>query len=214
MGATTETVKTFARPEGTLNNVITYLCFTCEPISTRKIMKLTYLVDVYHFQLYGKPLTDARYYHWNYGVFSTEVYRSLEELYAQGIIQDRRIQTKTGHEAILPTPKVPKAQILLSHTGMQALKQVVEDWGSAMPEEIVSYTKQYLPFLNTDKWLPIDLERSDPIQVYADEHQIDPSEAATLDIIADEELTKSVLRAEEEMQRGRLHSYEDVFGGE
>ena len=35
-------------PGGILENLITYFCFKSHPISTRKIMKMVYLADVYH----------------------------------------------------------------------------------------------------------------------------------------------------------------------
>jgi hypothetical protein len=201
-----------ARPEGILKNVITCLCFDCNPLSASKIMKLVYLVDVYHLQLYGEPLTSARYRYWNYGAFSIDVAQSLDELYAEGLISERVVKTRKGHDAFVPTPNVPEAMIRLPQSGWRAIEQVIQDWGDKTTDEVVRYTKEILPFLNTDKYTEIDLRRYDPISIYADEYGVSLAEAATLDIIENEELTKAIHRAEEDMKHGRLFDYEQVFG--
>ena len=41
---------------------------------------------------------------------------------------------------------------------------------------------------------------------------ISPEELETLEIMADSELLKSLIRAEADVKTGRLHSHKDVFG--
>ena len=41
---------------------------------------------------------------------------------------------------------------------------------------------------------------------------ISPEELETLEIMADSELIKSLIRAEGDIKAGRLHSHKDVFG--
>lgn len=199
------------KPEGVLQNIITYLCFKSNPLSIRKILKMVYLVDVYHVKLYGKPLTDLFYIHGKHGAFTSLIYRTLEELYEKGIIKEVNVKTSKGHTATVPKPNVKETSIHISESGMDALEQVVEDWGKADADEVVAYTKKILPFLNTSEGERIDLTRCDPIICYAEEFNISISEAATLDILASEFLTKAILKADKEAKEGKLLTHKEVF---
>ena len=94
------------KAEGILENVITALCFRAKPLSTRKLVKLVYLVDVYHQQMFGKRLTDVHFKHYRYGAWSPEIEERVEELCDKGILLEEVIQTSSGYPAIVPKPVI------------------------------------------------------------------------------------------------------------
>lgn len=200
------------RPEGILQNVITYLCFEANPLSSTKLTKLVYLLDVYHYQMFGERVTNVPFIHYLYGPWAPHVEQTVQELCAQGILSERVVKTTKGPPAMVPEPKVPQATILLPKTALEALKNVVDDWGNASTEKITEYTKATLPFANTSFNQRIDFSRSNPVTQFAKEQGISEEEAATEDLISDESLLKSVLEGDADAQEGRVLEHEDIFG--
>jgi uncharacterized phage-associated protein len=200
------------KPEGILENIITYLCFKSPVVSTIKLMKMVYLADVYNYLIYGKPLTDLTYTYYKHGVFNPLLYSALEGLYGKGIIKEKRVETKKGYVAVIPMPNVSETTVHIPDEAMEVLKQVIEDWGDAMPDEVVKYTKRTLPFLNTGEGERVDLSRSDPISCYSEEFHVSKETAATLDVLSDEDFTKKILKADKEVRSGKLLTHSEVFG--
>lgn len=200
------------RPEGVLQNVITYLCFKANPNSYRKLMKLVYLVDVHHYEIFGERLTDVPFRHYDFGAFAPEVYWCLDELYEAGILKDVEIDTRSGHRAIIPKPAVEQTLIELPGSGLEAVKRVIAEWGSAMPDVVVEFTKISLPFLGTEYGEEIEFSRVDPIMAYANERGVSTREAATDDVLANDALVKAVLEGDQEARKGvDLLDYTEVF---
>jgi len=199
------------RPEGLLQNILTYLCFKCQTLSRTKLIKLVYLVEVYYYQLYSKRLTEIPFYHYYYGVWSPQVERKVEELYGKGILVEREVSTKKGFIAIIPKPNVKKTEVRLPKDVFEVLDMIVEDWGNALPDEVVEFTKTTLPFINTGFGEEIDFSRIDGIKEYAKEKGISEDEAATLDIIFNKKLKEKVLKGLKDIQGGKVFSYEEVF---
>jgi hypothetical protein len=199
------------RAKGILQNVITYLCFKVNPNSKTKLAKLVYLVDVYHYQMFGKRLTRLKFKHHYYGAWSPRIEVALEELYGAEILHEKVVDAARG-QALVPTPLVPETTIELPESGFKALESVIADWGYASTDEVVQFTKTTLPFLNTPFGEPIDFSRSDPIVEYAKEHGISEEEAATEDILSDAFLTEKALEGDKALREGsRLLNHEEVF---
>ena len=118
------------KAEGVLENVITALCFRAKPLSTRKLVKLVYLIDVYHQQMFGTRLTDVRFKHYRYGAWSPEIEECVEELCDKGILLEEPVQTSSGYPAIVPKPAISETVIELPDSGLKALREVLRDWGS------------------------------------------------------------------------------------
>jgi len=201
------------RPEGVLENVITMLCFRANPLSARKLVKLVYLVDVYHQQMFGERLTDVHFKHYHYGAWSPEIGECIEELCDKGILVEETIQTSAGYPASVPKPAIPETVIELPENGFEALKEVLCDWDTKDPDEIVRFTKSTLPFLDTPFDEEIDFSRVDAIAEYAKKQGVSEEEAAIEDVLQDKSLVKTLLKASESLRReGRLLSHDEVFG--
>lgn len=201
------------RPRGRLQNIVTYLCFKATPLSARKLTKLVYLADVYHFQLFGKRLTNVPFKHYKYGAWSPEIQQTLEELYERGIIKEESVETRDGNTASVPKPAINSTVINLSDSAVKILEIVLEDFGSANPSDVVDYTKKTLPFINTPYNEVIDFSRCDPVVAYANEKGISINQAATADIISNDSLLSLIQEADKSLKEdGRLFIHEEVFG--
>jgi len=204
--------KEVKKAESILENVITALCFEAKPLSTRKLVKLVYLVDVYHQQLFCKRLTDVHFKHYRYGAWSPEIEKCVEELCDKGILLEEVIPTSSGYSAIVPKPAVPETVIELPDSGFKAMREVLRDWGSKSPDEVVKFTKSTLPFINTPYDEAIDFSRCDPAIACAKEKGISVEEAATEDIISNESFVEKLQKAEKSLRKGgRLLTHDEVF---
>jgi len=206
-----------ARPEGVLENVITFICFYVHSqgysLSMTKLMKLVYLVEVYHTLLTRERIINVPFYRWNYGAYSPSVIGSLESLFSKGILAEKVVKTQDGNLASLPVPKISKTRISLTDSAREAVKSVLEDWADKDLEEIVRYTKKTLPFLNTAFGEKIDFSRIDPVVEYAKEKGVSEAEAATRDIASNKPLIKSLRQADKELREGEsLLNWDEVFG--
>lgn len=200
------------KAEGILENVVTALCFRSNPLSARKLVKLVYLVDVYHQQMFGTRLTDVHFRHYRYGAWSPEIGECVEELCDKGILVEEAIQTSTGYPAIVPKPATLETVIELPESGFEALKEVLSDWGSKNPNEVVQFTKSTLPFLDTPYDEEIDFKRVDAIAEYAKKQSISEEEAAIEDILPDKPLVEKLLEASQSLRKGgHLLSHDEVF---
>jgi len=201
------------KAEGILENVVTALCFRSNPLSARKLVKLVYLVDVYHQQMFGARLTDVHFKHYRYGAWSPEIEECVEELCDRGILVEEVIQTSSGYSAIVPKPAIPETVIELPDSGLKALRQVLRDWGSKTPDEVVQFTKSSLPFFNTSYDEEIDFSRCDPIVAYAREKGISTEQAATEDILSNESFVAKIQEADKKLREGgRILTHKEVFG--
>lgn len=200
------------RPQGILSNVMTYLCFKANLLSATKLTKLVYLVDVYHWHMFGKRLTHVPFIHYFHGVWAADISKVLDELYAQDILYEDTVKTTKGHSASIPKPKVSKTMISLPNSAFEVLEDVLADWGDKTTDEVVEFTKRTLPFLNTAFGDEIDFSRTNPIEEYAKEKGISEVEAATIDIISDQDLLEKVLQGDSDLREGRILTHKEVFG--
>lgn len=201
------------KPEGILENVVTGLCFRASALSSRKLVKLVYLVDVYHQQMFGKRLTNVHFKHYRYGAWSPEIGECVEELCDKGILLEETVQTSSGYPAIVPRPAISETVLKLPESGLKALREVLSDWGSRNPDEVVQFTKSTLPFINTPYDEEIDFSRCDPIVAYAKEKGISVKQAATEDIVSNESFVAKLQEADKSLREGgRILTHKEVFG--
>ena len=200
------------KPEGILENVITALSFKAKPLSSRKLVKLVYLIDVYHQQMFGTRLTDVHFKHYRYGAWSPEIQECIEDLCDKGILLEEIVMTSSGNPACVPKPAIAEAVVELPEDGMEALNAVLRDWGDKNPDDVVNFTKATLPFINTPYDEEIDFSRCDPMVAYAKEEGISVEEAATEDIVSNKDFTAKILKADKSLREGgRILTHKEVF---
>jgi len=200
-----------AGPEGILENIVTTVCFKSMPNSSRKVMKLVYLVDVYHYEMFGSRATEVPFRHYDYGPWAAEIYRCLDSLYERGVLYEHVAKTSHG-PAVIPKPAVPETRIRLPKSIMQAVERVLDDWGRISPGRVVEHTKKTLPFLNTPYNCLIDFSRVDPIQEYAGEHGLNPEDVAMDEILERRNFARTCLEADKSLREGgRLLSHDELF---
>jgi uncharacterized phage-associated protein len=179
---------------GMLQNIIVYLCFKANPLSTTKLTKLVYLADVYHVEMFGPRLTDVPFKHYRYGPWAPDVEREFEQLCALGIVEEKAYTTRAGRQAIVPRARVRETTVELPATAFEVLKAVIEDWGRASTEEVTSFAKTTLPFVGTDFDDEIDFARVDPVVDYARTHGVSIKDAATALVEENPELAALIRR--------------------
>ena len=190
-----------ASPDNTLQNVITYLCFKAMTLSQLKLMKLVYLADVYHMERFGSRITDAKFKHWHYGPYSPDVNSEIERLCGIGVIKLEPHQTKAGHRAEVPKPKVKETTVRLSKSAVEVLEEIIEDWGKSSSDEVTKYAKTSLPFVGTEFGKKIDFSRIDIVAEYAKEKGVSLKEAATYLAESNKELMAELDKA---LERARV----------
>jgi hypothetical protein len=193
------------RPKGRLESIVTYF-------SSRKLVKLVYLADLYHYQLFAKRLTKVPFKHYYYGAWAPDIAEAVERLCDRGVLKEEVVSTGAGFPAAVPKPAVSQTTLRLPKTGFKALEMVVAEFGPADPDKVVEFTKKTLPFLDTPFGKQIDFSRSDPIAEYAKKHRISKREVATRDLILHKSLTKKVLEADKQLHEGvSLLTHDEVF---
>lgn len=200
------------KPKGLLENIITYFCFKANPLSSRKLVKLVYLADLYHYQLFRKRLSKVPFKHYYYGAWAPDIAEAVEELCDRGVLKEEVVSTSAGFPAAVPKPAVSQTTVKLPKTGFKALEMVVAEFGGADPDDVIEFTKKTLPFLDTPFNEEIDFSRSDPIAEYAKKHRISKREAATRDLRLHESLIEKVLEGDKQLHEGAsLLTQDEVF---
>jgi len=198
--------------KGRLENIVTYFCFKANPLSSRKLVKLVYLADLYHYQLFGKRLTKVPFKHYYYGAWAPDIAEAVEELCDRGVLKEEVVSTSAGFPAAIPKPAVSQTIVNLPKTAFTALEMVLAEFGHADPDEVVGFTKKTLPFLDTPFDEEIDFSRSDPIVEYAKKHGISKAEAASHDLQLHRFLTEKVLEGDKQLREGvGLLTHDKVF---
>lgn len=200
------------KPKDLLENIVTYFCFKANPLSSRKLVKLVYLADLYHYQLFGKRLTRVPFKHYYYGAWAPDIAEAVERLCDRGVLKEEVVSTGAGFPAAIPKPAVSQTTVKLPKTGFKALEMVVAEFGRADPDRVVEFTKKTLPFLDTPFDEEIDFSRSDPIAQYAKKHGISKRVAATRDLRLHKSLIEKVLEGDKQLREGAsLLTHEEVF---
>lgn len=197
---------------GTLESLVLYFCFKANPRSQTKLMKLVYLAEAYHFETYGKRMTRAKFRHWHYGPYSDEVANTFEQLYAQGVLRERRVQTSTGARAEVATPTVKRTWVTLTEEQKRTADLVLQQWGTAPTNKVVRYAKETLPFLGTPFGSLIDFTRTDPVEAYARLKGVDRKAAAAAFVEQSPKLKQALEQGIQDLRSGRLVSHAEVFG--
>lgn len=97
-------------------------------IGITKLMKLVFLADVEHVQLYGERLCDIDWTWYNYGPFSRRVYDSIEALDSEGYVQDV-LTTERGSVGRSSMPTMAPSHVLGARH-RYTLRRVLDRYGS------------------------------------------------------------------------------------
>lgn len=102
-----------------------------------KLMKLVFLADVEHQQLYGEPLTVASWTFYDYGPFTRNVYLATEELEEEGVILCDIRPVFAGKERRFgKTDGIGPANRELPPRARRALNQVLDRYGHMTVSQI------------------------------------------------------------------------------
>jgi len=171
------------------------------------------LVDVYHCEHYRRRLTHVPFKHHYYGAWAPDIGEELEKLNEAGIIREEVVETKKGTIASVPKPAVRQTTVRLSQTAFDALNKVLEQFGSSPTDEVVSFSKTTLPFINTPFGECIDFKRCDPVYAYAYDNDISERKAAMLGVISTPFLVEKTTQGDRELRTGEpTLTREKVFG--
>lgn len=187
-------------PENVLQNVITYLCFRAKTLSQTRLMKLTYLANVYHAERYGSPLVETPFKHWHFGPFSEELNSEIEKLYGDGILRPKVCKTRAGHRAEVPIPNTKSTVVDLTDEAVMVLDEVIADWGDASTDEMVSFAKTSLPFVGTPFGKRIEFRRVDLVGEVARLRNTSRCDAATWLVENNEAVMDSLDRLRERVR--------------
>lgn len=105
-----------------------------DSIEVTKLMKLLFLADVEHQQLYGEPLTDIPWSYLHHGAFSQVVYKASAALTSAGLVEVTMQQWSGETRTLFRKAHGAGSQIQgrLSNLGqrpLRAMAQVVERYG-------------------------------------------------------------------------------------
>jgi len=148
-----------ARPGamGNLEATLTYLIYRCGGGSTRKIAKLAYIADLWHYQKYGETATDVTYVRHLHGPYSDELEHALDRLESKGIICESPYRLANGRVAKLRKPALRNTKVRLPERVRETLDEVVEAWAKRDAEAIVEYARASAPYRAAGKpFAPLD----------------------------------------------------------
>lgn len=102
-----------------------------------KLMKLVFLADVEHQQLYGEPLTPASWTYYDYGPFTRAVYQATEELEEEGVILCEIRPVYAGTERrFAKSDGIGPSGVDLPPRARRSLHQVLERYGHMTVQQI------------------------------------------------------------------------------
>lgn len=128
-----------------LEDVILFLVGQTDgELSITKLMKLVFLADVEHQQLYGEPLTDAKWVYHHFGPFTATVYDAATSLEDNDVVvctirpavdgRGRRFAPADRRSPVVTPLMTPKARRVLSNVlrryesmTVQQIKQIAHD---------------------------------------------------------------------------------------
>jgi len=198
-------------PDSRLERVIVALVYAAWqrelPLSQTRLMKLLYLAELYHKELYGRRITNADFVSWTYGPYSHAVALAEEGLREAGFIDLEPRETARGYTARVPRPKVAVRNLQLQDSVREVLALVLEEWGTKTTDKLVEFAKATVPFLIAEKGEPLDFERADVFQAIAEARRISRSEAATL--VA--EHSEGALEGARKACRSTFRPWEEAF---
>jgi hypothetical protein len=200
------------RPDSPLEMLVTALVFQAnqkrQPLSHTRLMKLVYLVELYHRDLYGHPLTDVQFVKGPYGPFSADVGQAEESLQAKGVLRLEPTVTGKGRRATVPKPAISKAELDLPQSAWIVLELVGNEWANKATDEMADFTKRTIPYESAPGlgW-GLDLRRVDVIAAMAQAEGISDSEAATRLVESSEEIINALKRP----PRGKFFNWKETF---
>ncbi|MBI4669435.1 MAG: SocA family protein [Elusimicrobia bacterium] len=172
-------------------------------MSDTRLTKLLYLVDLYHAEIYGRPLTEIKFKRYFYGPWSPDISRIKEILMSKGVLKEKRGKTQYGKIATITKPMLNQVNVYLSSEAVGVAEAVLNDWDNKSTDDIVEYVKTRPPFVMTSFDEEIDFVKADPIAALAHKWEQTPGGAAT-SIIADTPHLKNLvfmaMRQEEERE--------------
>ncbi len=119
-----------------LQDVIKYLVLNAKyPPTKTSLIKLIYLADYYHWQLYGSQLTDCEYKLWRYGVFCPDISDTAERISEKGMLKISRILYPSAYQVMYEPIREATQDINLATEQIEVLESVINKHsGQTLPE--------------------------------------------------------------------------------
>lgn len=142
-----------------LDNVVIFLVHnTPGDLTITKMMKLVFLADVEHAQLYGVPLCDLKWTWYDFGAFSPVVYSAVEALDEQGMIADV-LKHESRH--IVPAHEEPEGLTeVFSPRQIRVLTRIIQKYGDMSLTQLkaTAYESETMKRSNPDMSLDVQYE--------------------------------------------------------
>jgi uncharacterized phage-associated protein len=146
--------------------VLGQLIESCGPMTKLKIVKLLYLLDRRHFNLYGRPVLGDRYLRMEYGpmpTFAKDLIDTIEEKatfrvkpVAEGKLLSRYFKTRrAGTHPEIDLVKAPATDVL-SDSEREALSWVIENFGQRSASTLVDITHRHAAWKETQSMAEMD----------------------------------------------------------
>lgn len=146
--------------------VLGQLIESCGPMTKLKIVKLLYLLDRRHFNLFGRPILGDRYLRMEYGpmpTFAKDLIDTIEEKssfrvkpVAEGKTLSRHFKTRrAGTHPEIVLVEAPSADVL-SESEREALRWVIKNFGHRSASTLVDITHRHAAWKETQAMAEMD----------------------------------------------------------
>lgn len=131
-----------------------------EGFPVTKLMKLVFLADVEHQQLYGEPLTNASWTFYTYGPFTRSVYEAAEALEEEGVVVCDIRPAYAGVEHRYARSEANQgATVEQSPRARRALFQVLDRYGRMTVQQIKTVAYATETMRDAKRGARLDLSR-------------------------------------------------------
>jgi hypothetical protein len=148
-----------------LDDLITFFAGTVVHLPEVKLDKLIYVAHLYYYATFGELLTKTRFFSLSYGPHAPTIRSALRRLFESKSIFFE--ESRTSSDPVYSNPCLiikaggPKHKGL-SSSCLDALRDVLEDWGDKPYKLILDFTSRTIPYLSTSYRDPIDWTLSRP----------------------------------------------------
>jgi hypothetical protein len=127
-------------------------------ISTRRLMKFSYLSELLFIERHGRKLSGSLFLSWDYGPWSPDLSRAIEAVEAE--CEDVRVirkDTKKGNARIFQ-PTKSSTQVNLGKDGFLVLDDIFQVFGYIPTDIVIAFTKKASLFKQTQFGMKVDFE--------------------------------------------------------
>ncbi|MFO7643818.1 MAG: hypothetical protein R6W95_05490 [Desulfosarcina sp.] len=154
-----------SRPNGSLDELITFFAATVAHLPEVKLDKLIYIAHLYHYADVGELLTPIRFFSLAFGPHAPTIRVAVKALLEGQAIS--MVASRTSSDPVYSNPCLivkagaPMAAGLAS-SQLRSMQEVLQEWGDQPYERILDFSTRTVPYLSTPYREPIDWAASPP----------------------------------------------------